>query len=284
MKLIRFGENGREKPGVILGDGHRIDVSGFGQDFDEAFFASDGIERLRQWLERETAHCPAIPERARLGSPIARPSKIVCIGLNFRDHAEETGAAIPSEPVIFLKATSALAGPNDDVLIPRNSVKTDWEVELAIVIGARASYVSEPRAMEHVAGYVLHNDYSERTFQLERGGQWVKGKSCDTFAPIGPFLATRDEVPDPHALRMWLKVNGVTQQDSSSANMIFKVPTLVSYVSQFMSLLPGDVISTGTPAGVGLGHKPPIYLKDGDDVELGIDGLGSSRQRVRALA
>lgn len=283
MKLIRFGEQGQEKPGVILSDGRRVDASALGEDYDEAFFGSDGLSRLEQWMRRDAARNPVIPEHVRLGPPIARPSKIVCIGLNFSDHARETNAAVPTEPVIFLKATSALTGPNDDVLIPRKSVKTDWEVELALVVGARAAYVSESQAMHHVAGYVLHNDYSERTFQLERGGQWVKGKSCDTFAPIGPFLATKDEIPDPHTLRMWLKVNGVTRQDSSSANMIFKIPMLVSYVSQFMSLLPGDVISTGTPAGVGLGHKPPVYLADGDDVELGIDGLGSSRQRLRAL-
>ena len=282
MKLIRFGEQGREVPGVVLSDGRRVDASSFGEDYDEAFFGSNGVERLGRWLAREASRSPIVPDDARLGPPIARPSKIVCIGLNFRDHAAETNAAIPTEPVVFLKATSAITGPNDDVVIPKHSAKTDWEVELAVVIGARASYVSEAQAMDHVAGYVLHNDYSERAFQLERGGQWVKGKSCDTFAPLGPFLVTKDEIPDAHALRMWLKVNGETKQESSSANMIFKVPTLVSYVSQFMSLLPGDVISTGTPAGVGLGQKPPVYLRDGDEVELGIDGLGSARQRLRS--
>jgi 2-keto-4-pentenoate hydratase/2-oxohepta-3-ene-1,7-dioic acid hydratase in catechol pathway len=279
MKLIRFGEPGHEKPGLLTDDGRRVDASSVVDDYNEAFFANGGIERLRQWRSREA---PAVGDGVRLGPPVARPSKIVCIGLNFRDHAAETGATIPKEPVLFLKSTSALTGPFDDVVIPRGSTKTDWEVELAFVIGRRASYVSEAEAMNHVAGFVLHNDYSERTFQLERGGQWVKGKSCDTFAPLGPFLATPDEIPDPHALRMWLTVNGVTQQDSSSANMIFKVPALVSYVSQFMTLLPGDVISTGTPAGVGLGHVPPAYLSPGDVVELGIDGLGSSRQRLRA--
>ena len=284
MKLIRFGETGREKPGVLLENGRRVDASGFGADYDEAFFGSAGLGRLQRWVDDNARTAPVVAESARLGPPIARPTKIVCIGLNFRDHAIETGAAIPTEPVIFLKATTALAGPNDDVIIPRGSTKTDWEVELAIVISKRASYVSEADAMEHVAGFVLHNDYSERTFQLERGGQWVKGKSADTFAPLGPFLATRDEIPDAHALRMWLTVNGVTRQESSSANMVFKVPMLVSYVSQFMSLCPGDVISTGTPAGVGLGHKPPVYLKAGDVVELGIDRLGSSRQRLRAYA
>jgi 2,4-diketo-3-deoxy-L-fuconate hydrolase len=284
MKLIRFGHPGREKPGVLLESGRRIDVSAVAADYDEAFFASDGLRRLERWLADNERTAPSVSEDVRLGSPIARPSKIICIGLNFRDHAAETGASPPPEPVVFLKATSALAGPNDDVIIPRGSTKTDWEVELAIVIGKKALYVSEAEAMDHVAGFVLHNDYSERTFQLERGGQWVKGKSCDTFAPLGPWLATTDEIPDPHALRMWLTVNGATKQESSSANMIFKVPALVSYVSQFMSLLPGDVISTGTPAGVGLGHKPPVYLKEGDVVELGIDGLGSSRQQLRAYA
>ena len=282
MKLIRFGSRGHEAPGVVLPDGRRVDVSAFGEDYDEAFFASEGVGRLRDWLAGEAMRCPVIAEHVRLGPPVARPSKIVCIGLNFRDHATETGAAIPTEPVVFLKSTSAIVGPNDDVVIPKNSTKTDWEVELAVVIGRRASYVSEAQAMDHIAGYLLHNDYSERAFQLERGGQWVKGKSCDTFAPLGPFLVTRDEIADAHALRMWLKVNGETRQESSSANMIFRIPVLVSYVSQFMSLLPGDVISTGTPAGVGLGQKPPVYLSAGDEVELGIDGLGSARQRLRA--
>lgn len=283
MKLIRFGEAGRERPGLILEDGRRIDASGFGEDYNEAFFGGGGLERLRRWAEREGAGAPEVPEGTRLGPPVVRPSKIVCIGLNFRDHAEESNLPIPAEPVIFFKATSALTGPNDDVVIPRSSEKTDWEVELAVVIGRRASYVGEAEAMEHVAGYVLHNDYSERAFQIERGGQWVKGKSCDTFAPLGPFVVTRDEIPDPHNLRMWLKVNGETKQDGTSADMIFNIPTVVSYLSQFMTLLPGDVISTGTPAGVGLGQKPePQYLRDGDVVELGIEGLGSSRQRLRA--
>jgi 2,4-diketo-3-deoxy-L-fuconate hydrolase len=282
MKLIRFGEPGRERPGVILPDGRRVDASAVADDYDEQFFAGDGLTRLARWVTDGGAGAPAIGDDVRLGSPVARPGKIVCIGLNFRDHAAEMAAALPQEPVIFLKATSALAGPNDDVIIPQGSTKTDWEVELAVVIGRRASYVSEADALEHVAGYVLHNDYSERTFQLERGGQWVKGKSCDTFAPLGPWLATRDEIADTDHLAMWLKVNGVTRQDSTTANMAFKVPYLVSYVSQFMSLQPGDIISTGTPAGVGLGHKPPVYLREGDDVELGIAGLGSSRQRLRA--
>jgi 2,4-didehydro-3-deoxy-L-rhamnonate hydrolase len=283
MKLIRFGESGREKPGLILDDGRRVDASGFGSDYDEAFFGGDGLERLRRWAEDEGRAAAGIPEGTRLGPPLVRPSKIVCIGLNFRDHAAESNMALPAEPVVFFKATSAIAGPNDDVVIPLGSTKTDWEVELAVVIGRRASHVDEAGAMEHVAGYVLHNDYSERTFQLERGGQWVKGKSCDTFAPLGPVLATRDEVADVHDLRMWLTVNGESMQDGTTADMVFRVPALVSYLSRFMTLLPGDIISTGTPAGVGLGQKPePRFLREGDVVELGIDGLGSARQTLRA--
>jgi 2,4-didehydro-3-deoxy-L-rhamnonate hydrolase len=219
-----------------------------------------------------------------LDSPVARPSKIICIGLNYSDHARETGATTPTEPIIFFKATSSLAGPNDAVVIPKGSQKTDWEVELAVVIGKRASYVAEAEALAHVAGYCLHNDYSERAFQLERGGQWVKGKSADTFAPLGPFLATTDEIQDVNNLRLWLTVNGRTMQDGTTADLIFKIPFLISYVSQFMTLLPGDVISTGTPAGVGLGMNPQVYLKPGDVVELGIDGLGSSKQEVKAYA
>jgi 2,4-diketo-3-deoxy-L-fuconate hydrolase len=282
MKLIRFGEPGKERPGLIVPDGRRIDASGFGADYDEAFFGSGGLERLARWLGKEGRAAPVVAEAVRLGPPLVRPSKIVCIGLNYRDHAKETGQALPAEPVVFFKATTALSGPNDDVIIPKGSTKTDWEVELAVVIGRRASYVEKDAAMAHVAGYVLHNDYSERAFQLERGGQWVKGKSCDTFAPLGPFLATPDEIPDVHNLRMWLKVNGEPQQSGSTKDLVFDVPALVSYISQFMTLLPGDVISTGTPAGVGLGQKPPRFLADGDVVELGIDGLGSSRQRLRA--
>jgi len=238
----------------------------------------EGLERLTRW---HAINPPTIPDSVRLGPPIARPSKIVCIGLNFSDHAAESGMELPKEPVIFFKATSAIAGPNDPVRIPRGGTKLDWEVELAVVIGRAASYVAEGDALAHVAGYALHNDYSERSFQLERGGQWVKGKSCDTFAPIGPYLATRDEIPDPQALDMWLTVNGETRQRGSTRNMVFGVAALVSYVSQFMTLLPGDVISTGTPAGVGLGMKPdPVFLRHGDVVELGIAGLGQSRQHV----
>lgn len=283
MRLIRFGDLGRERPGLLLPDGDRIDAAGFGGDYDEAFFASGGLERLREWSAREAPRAPRIGADVRLGPPIARPSKIICIGLNFRDHAAESQMAIPGEPVVFFKSTTALAGPNDPVVIPRGAAKLDWEVELAVIIGTRARYISREQASSHIAGYVLHNDYSERTFQLERGGQWVKGKSADTFAPLGPFLATPDEVPAPGQLRMWLSVNGQMRQQSTTANMIFDVPTLVSYLSEFMTLLPGDVISTGTPAGVGLGMKPePVYLRPGDVVALGIDSLGESRQEVVA--
>jgi 2-keto-4-pentenoate hydratase/2-oxohepta-3-ene-1,7-dioic acid hydratase in catechol pathway len=283
MKLARFGEPGSERPGVLLDDGTRVDASAFVRDYDEAFFAGDGLQGLATWMKERGADAPRLPREARIAAPLVRPSKIVCIGLNFRDHAAESQMDLPREPVIFFKATTALAGPNDPVVIPRGGSKLDWEVELAVVIGAKASYVDVAQALRHVAGYALHNDYSERAFQLERGGQWVKGKSADTFAPIGPFLATPDEITDPHALGMWLTVNGAVRQQSSTANMVFDVPTLVSYVSQFMTLLPGDVISTGTPAGVALGMKPePMYLRPGDIVELGIDGLGRSRQEVVA--
>ena len=282
MRLIRFGERDQERPGVLLPEGRRIDVGAFGEDWSEAFFAGDGLARLERWLARNAASCPTVLDSVRLGPCIARPSKIVCIGLNYAGHVRETGATMPAEPVVFFKSTTALCGPNDDLIIPPGSVKTDWEVELAIVIGARARYVPEDRAMEHVAGYALHNDYSEREWQIEHGGQWVKGKSFDTFAPIGPFLATRSEIPDPHALRLWLSVNGERVQDSSTADLIFGVPALVSYLSRFMTLLPGDVISTGTPQGVALGMKPPRYLAPGDVIELGIDGLGTQRQRAVA--
>jgi len=282
MKLIRFGEPGGEKPGAIVNDGTLVDVSAFGSDYDEAFFANGGPAALEGWLKRNGAAAPRVAPETRLGPPICRPSKIVCIGLNYRDHAAETGAEIPKEPVLFFKATTSLAGPNDGVVIPRNAHKLDWEVELAVVIGKKAAYVPPERAYDHVAGYALHNDYSERSFQLERCGQWVKGKSADTFAPLGPFLATKDEIPDPGRLDMWLKVNGEFRQRSSTANMVFGVPALIGYISQFMTLLPGDVVSTGTPAGVALGMKPPRYLKPGDIVELGIESLGASRQRVLA--
>jgi len=282
MKLIRFGEAGSEKPGLILADGTRIDVSAFARDYDEEFFETDGLTGLEDWARRNAAGAPRVNPSVRLGPPIPRPSKIVCIGLNFRDHAAETGNPVPSEPVLFFKATTSLVGPNDPLMIPKGGSKVDWEVELAIIIGKRASYVPKGKAREFIAGYALHNDYSERSFQLERGGQWVKGKSSDTFAPLGPFLATRDEVPNPCDLGMWLKVNGEYRQKSTTANMIFDDAALVSYVSEFMTLLPGDIISSGTRPGVGLGMKPPKYLRAGDVVELGIERLGESRQEVVA--
>jgi 2,4-didehydro-3-deoxy-L-rhamnonate hydrolase len=282
MKLIRFGEPGKELPGVLLDDGTRLDVSGFVSEYDETFFAGGGLSALADWLKRNRSAAPRVDAAVRLGAPIPRPSKIICIGLNFRDHAAESGMAIPQEPVIFFKATTSLVGPNDNLVIPKNAHKVDWEVELAVVMGKKANYVSKEQALDFVAGYALHNDYSERTNQLERGGQWVKGKSSDSFAPLGPFLATRDEIPDTGRLGMWLKVNGQFRQKSTTAEMIFDVPAIVSYVSEFMTLLPGDLISTGTPAGVGLGMKPPQYLKPGDVVELGMERLGESRQNVVA--
>ncbi|MBT9188782.1 fumarylacetoacetate hydrolase family protein [Zobellia russellii] len=282
MKLIRFGSIGNEKPGVQLNNGTRLDVSGFVSDYNEDFFGGDGIEKLSNWLSENEKNCPEVPNDVRLGSPLVRPSKIVCVGLNYAKHAAESGMAIPKEPVLFFKSTSAIVGPNDDVIIPKNSEKTDWEVELAIVIGKKASYVEDKDALDHVAGYVLHNDYSERAFQIEKEGQWCKGKGCDTFAPIGPFIATADEIKNPNNLDLWLKLNGETLQDSNTSDFIFNVEEVVSYISQYMTLLPGDIISTGTPSGVGLGFNPPKYLKEGDVVELGIEGLGSSKQQVKA--
>jgi 2-keto-4-pentenoate hydratase/2-oxohepta-3-ene-1,7-dioic acid hydratase in catechol pathway len=281
MLLIRHGQPGHEKPGIVL-DGYRYDLSPFGEDYDEKFFASDGLARLAAFVDVQRELLLPIPPTTRLGPPVARPSKIVCAGLNYTDHAEEMGLGFPTEPVIFLKATSALSGPNDDIILPKNSEKTDWEVELAVVIRKRASYVSEADALSYVAGYVLLNDVSERAYQLERGGTWDKGKGCDTFAPLGPWLATPDELINPARLKLWLSVNGEKVQNGNTANLIFNVPYLISYISQFMTLLPGDVISTGTPAGVGSGLKPPRYLAAGDVVELGIEGLGTSRQVVRA--
>ena len=280
MKLIRWGAAGQEKTGVII-NGTWYDTSAFGGDYNEQFFNDNGLARLEEFVKANEGSLTEIPQGTRLGSPVARPSKIVCIGLNYADHARETNAAIPPEPVIFMKSTTALTGPFDDIIIPKNSVKTDWEVELAVVIGKKASYVEEADALNYVAGYVLHNDVSEREFQIERNGTWDKGKGCDTFAPLGPFLATQDEIADVNNLRLWLTVNGKMMQDGNTSNFIFNVPFVIAYVSQFMTLLPGDVISTGTPAGVGLGFNPPVYLKAGDVVELGIDGLGTSKQVLK---
>jgi 2-keto-4-pentenoate hydratase/2-oxohepta-3-ene-1,7-dioic acid hydratase in catechol pathway len=281
MKLIRFGQPGEEKPGVVTADGS-FDVSAFGEDFGEQFFASNGLERLAKWWAANNSSAPRIPENVRLGSPIQRPSKIICIGLNYADHAKESNMQIPTEPIVFFKSTSSLVGPNDDLIIPKNSKKTDWEVELAVIIGKKATYVEEAEAMDYVAGYALHNDYSEREFQLERNGQWVKGKSADTFAPLGPWMVTKDEISDINNLKIWLSLNGKKVQNGNTSNLIFKIPFLVSYLSQFMTLLPGDVISTGTPAGVGLGMNPQVYIKEGDVMELGIDGLGTSSQKAYA--
>jgi 2-keto-4-pentenoate hydratase/2-oxohepta-3-ene-1,7-dioic acid hydratase in catechol pathway len=279
MKLIRFGKNEQEKPGVHI-NGKNYDVSAFINDYNESFFAQEGLTKLAEIIAKEKLI--EIDANERIGAPIARPSKIVCIGLNYAKHAKETGANIPIEPILFMKSTTSLSGPFDPIIIPKNSVKTDWEVELAVVIGKKASYVSEQDAMQYVAGYVLHNDVSEREFQLERGGSWDKGKGCDTFAPLGPWMVTPDEIPNPHQLRLWLSLNGKMMQDGNTDDLIFNIPQLISYLSQFMTLLPGDVISTGTPAGVGLGFTPNIYLKEGDVVELGIDGLGVSKQPVIA--
>ena len=282
MKLFRHGEPGQEKPGIVSAAGEHLDASAFGEDFNEAFFDSNGLVRSADWLILNELSLPALPEGFRFGPCVARPSKIICVGLNYKDHAAESNMPVPAEPILFFKSTTSLVGPNDDVVIPKGSTKTDWEVELAIVMSQKASYVSQEEAMSYVAGYALHNDYSERAFQLERGGQWVKGKSCDTFAPLGPYLVTTDEPIDPHNLPLWLKVNGETKQNGNTANFIFDLPYIVSYISQFMTLLPGDVISTGTPAGVGLGFSPPQYLQPGDVVQLGIDGLGSSQQTLVA--
>jgi len=278
MKLIRFGSHGSEKPGVLLGPGKHLDASGEFADYNETFFENGGLGKLSAWVAKNSASATDTPADFRFGPPIARPSKIICVGLNYSDHARESNMAVPPEPILFFKSTTAITGPNDGLSIPKGSQKTDWEVELAVVIGKTVRSAPVDRAMDFVAGYTLHNDYSEREWQLERGGQWVKGKSADTYAPLGPWLATIDEIANPHSLRLWLKVNGETKQNGTTANLIFNIPFLVSYISGFMTLLPGDVISTGTPAGVGLGFDPPQYLRAGDVVELGIDGLGTQKQ------
>ena len=282
MKLIRFGEINKEKPGILLPNGTKVDVSSFISDYNEEFFGNNGIEKLETWLNENQDSCPIVDDEIRLGAPLVRPSKIVCVGLNYAQHAAESGMNVPEEPVLFFKASSAIVGPYDPIVIPKGSLKTDWEVELAVVIGRKASYVNEEDALKYVAGYVLHNDVSERDFQLERSGQWVKGKSCDTFAPIGPFIATSEEIDNPNNLNLWLKLNGKIMQNSSTSDFIFNIQQVVSYISQFMTLLPGDIISTGTPFGVGLGLNPPRYLEDGDVVELGIEHLGVARQVCKA--
>ena len=279
MKLVRFGEAGRERPGLLDAEGAIRDLSGVVDDIGGSVLAPEALRELAA-LDAETL--PLAPEGARLGPPVAGTGKFICIGLNYADHAAESGMEVPPEPVIFMKATSAICGPNDPIVIPRDSKKTDWEVELAVVIGKRAKYMSEAEAMEYVAGYAVTNDVSERAFQIEHAGQWTKGKSCDNFGQIGPWLVTKDEIADPQDLSMWLMVNGETKQNGSTRTMVYGVAHLVSYLSQFMSLHPGDIISTGTPPGVGMGQKPPRYLKPGDVVELGIAGLGSQRQDVIA--
>lgn len=279
MKLTRYHDKNGIVPGVFASESEIYNCAAFGEDWGESFFENDGLKRLADFLEIEGESLPRVRlAEVRLAPAIARPSKIVCIGLNYASHAAEAGMDAPTEPVVFFKATTAWAGPNDEVIIPRRSDKTDWEVELAVVIGKKAKYVSEADALDYVAGYAVHNDYSEREWQLEKGGQWVKGKSADSYAPFGPYLATGDEVPDPNNLGLWLSLNGKKLQDGNTSDFIFNVQQVISYLSEFMTLLPGDVISTGTPAGVGLGFDPPVYLKHGDVVELGITGLGTQTQ------
>ena len=277
MKLLRFGPVGHEKPGLCDAQGNIRDLSGVVADIDGAVLAG----RLGELQAVDPETLPLVPEGTRIAEPVARVGKFICIGLNYRDHAEEAGMPIPAEPIIFMKATSAIIGPNDDVELPPTSTKSDWEVELGVVIGRAARYVPVERAMDHVAGLCVVNDLSEREYQLERGGQWDKGKGCDTFGPFGPWLVTLDEVPDIGNLALWLDVNGVRRQTGNTSSLIFDVPFIVHYVSQFMSLQPGDVISTGTPPGVGMGMKPPVFLREGDVMTLGIDGLGKQRQVVR---
>ncbi len=277
MKLLRYGPAGQEKPGLLDAEGRIRDLSGVVADIAGEAISPAGIEKLRGI---DPASLPEVSGNPRLGPCVAGTGKFICIGLNYSDHAAESGLAVPPEPVIFMKATSAIVGPNDDVEIPRGSTKTDWEVELGVIIGKTAKYVSEAEAMDHVAGYCVVNDVSERGFQIERAGQWTKGKSCDTFGPVGPWLVTRDEITDPNDLHMWLEVDGHRYQDGSTATMVYKVPFLVSYLSQFMSLQPGDIISTGTPPGVGMGQKPPKYLVAGQTMRLGIAGLGEQTQKT----
>jgi len=277
MKLLRYGPVGREKPGMLSADGKILDLSAVVPDISAATLANLALENIRKV---DLATLPVVPGEPRYGACVAGVGKFVCIGLNYSDHAAESGMAMPAEPVIFMKATSSIMGPNDNVVMPRGSKKTDWEVELGVVIGKPAKYVSESTALDYVAGYCVVNDLSERAFQLEGTGQWVKGKSADTFGPIGPWLVTPDEIPDPQALNLWLKIDGHFYQRGSTRTMVFSVAWLISYLSRFMSLQPGDVISTGTPPGVGLGQKPPKYLVAGNTIHLGIDGLGTQTQRV----
>ena len=282
MKLFRFEKNGAIGIGLLTANGKHLDISAFGHDLNEDFLSQGGLQKLSEWISANASQCEEITSAFRFESCLARPSKIICVGLNYARHAKESGMDLPKEPIIFFKSTSAMCGPNDPVIIPKGSEKTDWEVELALIIGKKASYVDEGNALEYLAGYCLHNDYSERAFQLERGGQWVKGKSCDHFAPLGPYFVTKDEITDHHNLHLWLDLNGKRMQNSNTSDLIFKIPHLISYISQFMTLLPGDIISTGTPEGVGMGQKPPLYLKAGDVIHLGIEGLGEQRQTAIA--
>lgn len=277
MKLLRYGPAGKERPGLFDAEGNLRDLSAHVSDISGEFLQPETLNALRQL---DTSRLPLVNGEPRLGACVGKVGKFICIGLNYADHAAETGAEIPKEPVIFSKWTSAIVGPNDDVEIPRDSVKTDWEVELGVVIGAGGRYISEADALSHVAGYCVINDVSEREFQIERGGTWDKGKGCDTFGPIGPWLVTADEIPDPHQLNLWLEVDGKRYQNGNTRTMIFKIPAIISYLSRFMSLQPGDIISTGTPPGVGLGQKPPLYLKAGQVMHLGIEGLGEQRQKT----
>jgi len=283
MRLIRFGDKGNEEPGIWLPDGRRIDASGEFLDYDEGFFAMGGLEALAEWVADGSPGGAEVDPAVRLGPPVARPSKLVCVGKNYLEHAKELGEGIPTEPTLFMKASSAWSGPFDDVMLPLGATKLDYEVELALVIGRTASYVEETEALDCVAGYATFCDYSERAFQKEMGGQWMKGKSADTFAPMGPCLVTPDELADPQALRLWCKVNGESRQNSWTGDMIYPVRRLLSYVSRFMTLLPGDVIATGTPGGVAMGMTPPRFLQAGDWVECGVEGLGELNQRVVAF-
>jgi 2-keto-4-pentenoate hydratase/2-oxohepta-3-ene-1,7-dioic acid hydratase in catechol pathway len=279
MKLIRYGTAGQEIPGLLAADGHIRSLAGIVKDIAGETLLPEAIARLKGV---DIARLPLVPGKPRLGPCVGRVGKFICIGLNYSDHAAETGMKVPSEPVVFMKATSAICGPDDDIVIPKGGTKTDWEVELGVIIGKPAKYVTKAQAMSHVAGYCVINDLSERAFQLEGSGQWVKGKSADTFGPIGPWLVTRDEIPDPQNLKLWLEVDGKRVQNGSTQTMVFGVAFLVSYLSRFMSLHPGDVISTGTPPGVGMGHKPPVYLKPGNRMRSGVEGLGEQDQRVVA--
>ena len=276
MKLLRYGAPEKEKPGVALPNGKRIDISEFVADVNGALLGN--LDRLAIWVDANQNSAPAISLNERLGPPITGVSKLIGVGLNYAQHATEAGMTLPTEPLIFFKSTTAITGPYDNVIIPKGAMKVDWEVELAFVIGKKAQYVSREQAMDFVAGYLIHNDISEREYQFERAGQWVKGKSCDTFAPLGPYLVTKDEIGDPHTLNLWLKVNGELVQNSNTADLVFSIPEIVANISQYMTLLPGDIISTGTPFGVGFGLQPPRYLKAGDVMELGVDGLGMQRQ------